>query len=241
VQHTPPPSIAVVGLSESLRGELRGSGIAVSIVMAGNHCNRDGRRARLGAPVCARSSRLLWGEAIVRAVRRGRGADVYVPGYTGHDQQPLMSVFAADLTRRNSPSHARQTTVLTDVDQSARAPDTIHTPRKPRTKPRGDPQFNCAAAVNTRPSALPADRGYVKSVARKTYSRDTDLLPTDPSDGYTTHTPPHSPTPNTREKERTCQALLMAMHSQISRWQGKLIGENFHAWPDEVSPRFRGQ
>ena len=40
---------AVVGLSESLRGELRGSGHRRLRRHSGNHRHRDGRRARLGA------------------------------------------------------------------------------------------------------------------------------------------------------------------------------------------------
>jgi hypothetical protein len=59
------------------------------------------------------------GKAIVRAVRRGRGADVYVPGYTGAINT-AMSVMPRSW--RNAIQHLmRADTVLTDVDQSARA------------------------------------------------------------------------------------------------------------------------
>jgi NAD(P)-dependent dehydrogenase (short-subunit alcohol dehydrogenase family) len=54
---------AVVGLSESLRGELRGSGIAVSIVMPAIIATRwlTGSARRVA---CARSSRLLWAKPL---------------------------------------------------------------------------------------------------------------------------------------------------------------------------------
>jgi short-subunit dehydrogenase len=51
---------AVVGLSESLRGELRGSGIAVSIVMPAIIAT-EGSAQRVA---CAGSSRLLWAKPL---------------------------------------------------------------------------------------------------------------------------------------------------------------------------------
>ena len=75
------------------------------------------------------------GEAIVRAVRRGRGADVYVPGYTGAINT-AMSVLPRIL--RDAIHHfMRADTVLTDVDQSARAG--YNTRVGTEDKPRGDP------------------------------------------------------------------------------------------------------
>src|SRR5882757_8626321 len=125
---------AVVGLSESLRGEVRGSGIAVSIVMPAIIATEmaDGlgsaRGVRPVAPTVA-------GEAIVRAVRRGRGADVYVPGYTGAINT-AMSVLPRRL--RDAIHHLmRADTVLTDVDQSARAGYSTRVATD--DKPRGDP------------------------------------------------------------------------------------------------------
>jgi NAD(P)-dependent dehydrogenase (short-subunit alcohol dehydrogenase family) len=109
---------AVVGLSESLRGELRGSGIAVSIVMPAIIATQmaDGLSSARGVrPV----EPTVVGEAIVRAVLRGRGADVYVPGYTGAINT-AMSVMPRSW--RDAIQHLmRADTVLTDVDQSARA------------------------------------------------------------------------------------------------------------------------
>ena len=109
---------AVVGLGESLRGELRGSGIAVSIVMPAIIATEmaDGLGSARGVrPV----EPTVVGEAIVRAVRRGRGADVYVPGYTGAINT-AMSVMPRSW--RDAIHHlTRADTVLTDVDQSARA------------------------------------------------------------------------------------------------------------------------
>jgi NAD(P)-dependent dehydrogenase (short-subunit alcohol dehydrogenase family) len=73
---------AVVGLSESLRGELRDSGIAVTIVLPAIIATEmaDGLSPARGVkPVPPQAV----GEAIARAVARGRGVDVYVPGYTG--------------------------------------------------------------------------------------------------------------------------------------------------------------
>jgi NAD(P)-dependent dehydrogenase (short-subunit alcohol dehydrogenase family) len=109
---------AVIGLSESLRGELRGSGIAVSIVMPAIIATEmaDGLGSARGVhPV----EPTVVGEAIVRAVLRGRGADVYVPGYTGAINT-AMSVLPRVL--RDAMHHLmRADTVLTDVDQSARA------------------------------------------------------------------------------------------------------------------------
>jgi NAD(P)-dependent dehydrogenase (short-subunit alcohol dehydrogenase family) len=109
---------AVVGLSESLRGELRGSGIAVSIVMPAIIATEmaDGLSSARGVrPV----EPTVVGKAIVRAVLRGRGADVYVPGYTGAINS-AMSVMPRSW--RDAIQHLmRADTVLTDVDQSARA------------------------------------------------------------------------------------------------------------------------
>ena len=109
---------AVVGLSESLRGELRGSGIAVSIVMPAIIATEmaDGLGSARGVrPV----EPTVVGEAIVRAVRRGRGADVYVPGYAGAINT-AMSVLPRIM--RDAIHHLiRADTVLTDVNQSARA------------------------------------------------------------------------------------------------------------------------
>ena len=109
---------AVVGLGESLRGELRGSGIAVSIVMPAIIATEmaDGLGSARGVrPV----EPTVVGEAIVRAVRRGRGADVYVPGYTGAINT-AMSVMPRSW--RDAIHHLlRADTVLTDIDQSARA------------------------------------------------------------------------------------------------------------------------
>ena len=72
----------VVGLSESLRVELRGSGIAVTIVLPAIIATEmaDGLTPARGVrPVPPQAV----GEAIARAVAQGRGVDVYVPGYTG--------------------------------------------------------------------------------------------------------------------------------------------------------------
>jgi NAD(P)-dependent dehydrogenase (short-subunit alcohol dehydrogenase family) len=72
----------VVGLSESLRVELRGSGLAVTIVLPAIIATEmaDGLTPARGVrPVPPQAV----GEAIARAVARGRGVDVYVPGYTG--------------------------------------------------------------------------------------------------------------------------------------------------------------
>jgi short-subunit dehydrogenase len=125
---------AVVGLSESLRGELRGSGIAVSIVMPAIVATEmaDGLGSARGVrPV----EPTVVGEAIVRAVRRGRGADVYVPGYTGAINT-AMSVLPRIM--RDAIHHLmRADTVLTDVNQSARA--RYNTRVGTENKPRRDP------------------------------------------------------------------------------------------------------
>ena len=109
---------AVVGLSESLRGELRGSGIAVSIVMPAIIATEmaDGLGSARGVRPVEPS---VVGKAIVRAVLRGRGADVYVPGYTGAINT-AMSVMPRSL-RDAIHQLMRADTVLTDIDQSARA------------------------------------------------------------------------------------------------------------------------
>jgi hypothetical protein len=59
------------------------------------------------------------GKAIVRTVLRGRGADAYVPGYTGAINTAMSVVPRSwrDAIQRLM----RADTVLTDVDQSARA------------------------------------------------------------------------------------------------------------------------
>jgi NAD(P)-dependent dehydrogenase (short-subunit alcohol dehydrogenase family) len=109
---------AVVGLSESLRGELRGSGVAVSIVMPAIIATEmaDGLGSARGVrPV----EPTVVGKAIVRTVLRGRDADVYVPGYTGAINT-AMSVMPRSC--RDAIHHLmRADAVLTDVDQSARA------------------------------------------------------------------------------------------------------------------------
>ena len=110
---------AVVGLSESLRWEYRGAGgIAVSIVMPAIIATEmaDGLGSARGVrPV----EPTVVGKAIVRAVLRGRGADVYVPGYTGAINS-AMSVMPRSW--RDAIHHLmRADTVLTDIDQSARA------------------------------------------------------------------------------------------------------------------------
>jgi NAD(P)-dependent dehydrogenase (short-subunit alcohol dehydrogenase family) len=109
---------AVVGLSESLRGELRGSGIAVSIVMPAIIATEmaDGLGSARGVRPVAPT---VVGEAIVRGVLRGRGGDVYVPRYTGAINT-AMSVVPRNW--RDAIHHLmRADTVLTDIDQSARA------------------------------------------------------------------------------------------------------------------------
>src|SRR3984957_20119712 len=109
---------AVVGLSESLRGELRGTGIAVSIVMPAIIATEmaDGLGSARGV---RRVEPTVVGKSIVRTVLRGRGADVYVPGYTGAINT-AMSVMPRSW--RDAIQHLmRADTVLTDVDQSARA------------------------------------------------------------------------------------------------------------------------
>jgi short-subunit dehydrogenase len=109
---------AVVGLSESLRGELRGSDIAVSVVIPAIIATEmaDGLGSARGVrPV----DPTVVGEAIVRAVLRGRGADVYVPGYAGAINT-AMSVLPR--TWRDAIAHLmRADSVLTDIDQPARA------------------------------------------------------------------------------------------------------------------------
>jgi hypothetical protein len=75
------------------------------------------------------------GKAIVRAVLRGRGADVYVPGYTGAINT-AMSVMPRSL-RDAIHQLMRADTVLTDIDQSARAG--YNTRVGTEDKPRGDP------------------------------------------------------------------------------------------------------
>ena len=109
---------AVVGLSESLRGELGGSGIAVFIVMPAIIATEmaDGLGSARGV---RRVEPTVVGEAIVRAVLRGRGRDVYVPRYTGAINT-AMSVMPRSW--RDAVQHLmRADTVLTDIDQSARA------------------------------------------------------------------------------------------------------------------------
>jgi NAD(P)-dependent dehydrogenase (short-subunit alcohol dehydrogenase family) len=108
---------AVVGLSESLRGELRGSDIAVSVVIPAIIATEmaDGLGSARGVrPV----DPTVVGEAIVRAVLRGRGADVYVPGYAGAINTAMS---ALPRSWRDALAHfLRADSVLTDVDQPAR-------------------------------------------------------------------------------------------------------------------------
>lgn len=109
---------AVLGLSESLRWELEGSGIAVSVVMPDSIATD--MVAGLGS---ARGSRRLEpavvGEAIADAVSRSSGKNVYVPQSTG-----VMAAATSVMPRRLRVALlrlAKADTVLTNVDHSARA------------------------------------------------------------------------------------------------------------------------
>jgi short-subunit dehydrogenase len=145
---------AVVGLSESLRGELRGSGIAVSVVMPAIVATEmaDGLGSARGVrPV----EPTVVGEAIVRAVRRGRGADVYVPAYTGAINT-AMSVMPRRL--RDAIVHLmRADSVLTDVDQPARAG--YHRRMAAQDTPRGGGLDSAGQQRRTLALALPEDPG----------------------------------------------------------------------------------
>ena len=107
----------VVGLSESLRVELRGSGIAVTIVLPAIIATEmtDGLTPARGVrPVPPQAV----GEAIARAVAQGRGVDVYVPGYTGAINTAL-TVMPRRL--RDAILRAmRADDVLMKIDRSAR-------------------------------------------------------------------------------------------------------------------------
>jgi NAD(P)-dependent dehydrogenase (short-subunit alcohol dehydrogenase family) len=107
----------VVGLSESLRVELRGSGIAVTIVLPAIIATEmaDGLTPARGVrPVPPQAV----GEAIARAVAQGRGVDVYVPGYTGaiNTALTLMPRRLRDAILRAM----RADDVLMKIDRSAR-------------------------------------------------------------------------------------------------------------------------
>ena len=109
---------AVVGLSESLRGELRGSGIAVSIVMPAIIATEMAEG--LGSARGVRPVKpTVVGEAIARAVLRGCDADVYVPRHIG-----VITTAMAVIPRGRRDALQRlmrADTVLMDIDQSARA------------------------------------------------------------------------------------------------------------------------
>jgi len=109
---------AVVGLSESLRGELRGSGIAISIVMPAIIATEMAEG--LGSARGVRPVKpTVVGDAIARAVLRGRDADVYVPRHAG-----VITTAMAVIPRRRRDALQRlmrADTVLLDIDQSARA------------------------------------------------------------------------------------------------------------------------
>jgi hypothetical protein len=92
------------------------------------------------------------GEAIVRAVLRGRGADVYVPRHTGAINT-AMSVMPHSW--RDAIHHLmRADTVLTDIDQSARAG--YNTRIKAKDKPRA---AGANSAVRPPQSASPPNPG----------------------------------------------------------------------------------
>jgi NAD(P)-dependent dehydrogenase (short-subunit alcohol dehydrogenase family) len=109
---------AVVGLSDSLRGELRGSGIAVTIVMPAIIATEmaDGLAPARGVrPVPPEAV----GEAIARAVAAGRGADVYVPGYIGAINAAM--TVAPRRVRQAIRNAMRADDVLMNIDPAARA------------------------------------------------------------------------------------------------------------------------
>ena len=98
------------------------------------------------------------GKAIVRAVLRGRGADVYVPGYTGAISI-AMSVMPRSL-RDAIHQLMRADTVLTDIDQSARRIQHTHNSRG-QTRCSWT-QFSCAARHSRpRPQILESSTGAV--------------------------------------------------------------------------------
>jgi short-subunit dehydrogenase len=109
---------AVVGLSEALRGELRGTGIAMTVVLPAIIATEmaDGLGSARGVrPVPPEAV----GEAITRAVVRGPSADVYVPRYTGAINAALtiMPRRVSEAIRRAM----RADDVLMNVDRTARA------------------------------------------------------------------------------------------------------------------------
>jgi short-subunit dehydrogenase len=109
---------AVVGLSESLRGELRDSGIAVTIVMPAIIATEmaDGLAPARGVrPVPPQAV----GEAIARALAGGRGIDVYIPGYTGAINAAMM--IAPRRVREAIRRALRADDVLMNIDSDARA------------------------------------------------------------------------------------------------------------------------
>jgi hypothetical protein len=99
--------------------------------------------ARLTVPEPDGRHRPVIGKAIVRAVLRGRGADVYVPGYTGAINTAV-SVMPCSL-RDAIHQLMRADTVLTDTDQSARRIQHTHNSRG-QTRCSWT-QFSCAAAT----------------------------------------------------------------------------------------------
>jgi NAD(P)-dependent dehydrogenase (short-subunit alcohol dehydrogenase family) len=109
---------AVVGLSESLRGELRDTGISVTIVMPAIIATEmaDGLAPARGVrPVPPQAV----GEAIAAAVAAGRGVDVYVPSYVG-----AINTAIAILPHRVQQAirrAMRADDVLMNIDRAARA------------------------------------------------------------------------------------------------------------------------
>src|SRR5439155_19447334 len=109
---------AVVGLSEALRGELRGTGIAMTVVLPAIIATEmaDGLGSARGVrPVPAEAV----GEAITRAVVRGRSADVYVPRYTAAINAAL-TIMPRRVSEAIRPA-MRADDVLMNVDRTARA------------------------------------------------------------------------------------------------------------------------
>jgi len=109
---------AVVGLSESLRGELRDSGIAVTVVMPAIIATEmsDGLASARGLrPIQPQAV----GEAIARAIAGGRGIDVYVPGYLGAINAAM--TIAPRRVQQVIRHAMRADEVLLNVDRAARA------------------------------------------------------------------------------------------------------------------------
>ena len=109
---------AVVGLSESLRGELRDSGIAVTVVMPAIIATEmsDGLASARGLrPIQPQAV----GEAIARAIAGGRGIDVYVPGYLGAINAAM--TIAPRRVQQLIRHAMRADEVLLNVDPAARA------------------------------------------------------------------------------------------------------------------------